>query len=70
MAKKQKQIIYNIRDAIRAEMKRRKWTPYRLAKECGMNASSLERMLRTNGFTVKNADKMLECLNLRIEGGK
>ena len=67
MSKKQKQ-KHIIRDAIVAEMRRRKWTPYRLAKECKMNESSLGRMLRTNGFTVKNADKMLEVLNLRIEG--
>ncbi len=59
-----------IRNAILAELTRRNWTRYRLAKEVGIHTQSVYRMLNNGrGMHVANAERMMAVLGLGVTPG-
>lgn len=62
---------YILRDKIIAEMKFRKWSVYRLAKESGTNWAALDYFLKgKKDIHGKTIERLLLALDFDIEGFK
>jgi transcriptional regulator with XRE-family HTH domain len=60
----------NIRETVQAELERRNWTRYRLAKESGVSESAVGRFLAGRGISIPNLERLLGALGLEIRRGK
>jgi transcriptional regulator with XRE-family HTH domain len=60
----------NIRETVQAELERRNWTRYRLAKESDVSESAVGRFLAGRGISIPNLERLLGALGLEIRRGK
>jgi len=62
---------HTIRRAIAAELDRRRWSNYRLAKQSGVSAVVIGRFLsRQRDIKASTAAKLMAALGLKIEKGE
>jgi plasmid maintenance system antidote protein VapI len=75
MGRKKRTPVEPIADALRAEIKRRELTAYRLAKMTGSSVDSIQGFISgTKGLTLKTIERLMMALDLvvvpREETGK
>jgi hypothetical protein len=59
--------MHKIRDLVRAELERREWSVYRLAKESGAGQTPLHRWLNENSdLRISNLELVLDALGLEV----